>query len=202
MIDLKPESDFKAENEEEENLFNLIEGYSRFSNNGVDQDIADSFVLRINDNLQSNYMYIDKITQIIDKKGNDLFLTEKGCLLANFFLLFGESKLSKKRLNFLNDGLQKQQKTYEIISELDSKIKELRKFVFIFFEEYKKNKRSHQEEYILSKTGNDLADLIIKTDINRMIAFQNNHFAGKGPDNTFTMSLKEFDDKFIISLGR
>jgi hypothetical protein len=183
---------------EEDDLLQLVKSYSEKQKDSEANKIHP--FLPKKENFKADYQI--KLSDVLEKYGQKLFSTEEGCLLAKFTLFFGGSVLTKERLNFLISGLKEKQANYPIISELNSKIKQLRSIIFNFFEEYKKDQKAKQANFTLLKTGNYFADYIIKIDIERMMDFQKNHFAGRGPNNSFFIDFEETEDEFLIKLKR
>lgn len=168
----------------------------------INKDIDQYIELIIGAKKSFDTGFLGKTTDFLDRASDTLFSSQKGCLLAKFLLYFGGAMLSKSNRQLLIEGMKESGKNYPIIKELETKIFKLRGLVFDFFEEYKKNQEPYQKTTALSKTGNSFADYIIKIDIERMIDFQNTHYEGRGPGNSFSISFEEREDDFLIKLER
>jgi len=146
--------------------------------------------------------YKNELNFALEKSDSPLFSSEKGCLLAKYAVNFGSDILDKEKLDNLNDKLEKKYDEYPILSEIDKKIAEFRKQMFNFFVSTGDNFVTKELTFSISKTGNQNADVLINTEINRAIIDQNTRNHGKGKDGTYSSSLTDSNNTFVLNLSK
>lgn len=152
------------------------------------------------DELRNNYQSELKI--FLDNNQQDLFCTEQGCLMAKFVELFGYEYLEKDRIDFIKQGLEKNKEKYPILKEIDNTTNVLKKNLFNFFVSYGDDYDKQSDSFSLDKTNNQLANLIVETEIKRTITDFSDRPKLQNNKNNFSIVLGELDNQFEIILKK
>jgi len=139
---------------------------------------------------------------IFEKLSKGKFDSESDNLLAKFILMFGKESLDQEKLSLVKDFLEERKRDYPILLKTEQIIMEIKDHITDFFVSYGSNFHEKHEVFYLAKTGNKLADIIIKTEIKRFIIHQNADPSLKKTQVNFLTTLKEADDKLEITLKK
>lgn len=124
--------------------------------------------------------YSDAFRRTFDNKIEDLFLTENGCVLTIFALLYDQEFLTKDDREKIIKNLDQYKGKYPIIAQLSQEITFIR-------EEYDGFSTINEKRLVLMipRTTNVLADVIISTEISRLITIQNPAYNTREYNETF-----------------
>ncbi len=147
------------------------------------------------DNLEENYR--KNLIHLLDTENSDLFSTEDGCVIAKFVLEFSRGILPPEKREEIGRNLEQNKEKNPILSEIDQKITFVgQKFIGFFVGKEKKL------NLFIPSCTNDLANILIGTEIGRLITNQNTNPGNKSPDRTSSAICNQSDSGFKINLRK
>lgn len=147
------------------------------------------------DNLEENYK--KNLNYLLDSKNNDLFSTEDGCIAAKFVLEFSRGILPPEKREEIGRNLEQNKEKYPVLSDIDQKINIVgQKFIGFFIGKEKKL------NLFIPSCTNALANVLIGTEIGRLITNQNTNPGNKSPNRTSSAICNQSDSGFKINFRK
>jgi len=134
----------------------------------------------------------------LDKYEKNIPPTEEDYLFAKFVYIFGSEFINKDRFNSIKEKLVKNQNKYPVLRKIDQIIKTFRENALNFSVSSGKDYDKTSKTLNLSRTNNKLADIIITTEIKRVIVDEKTRVLPNGGTLNSSTSLNVLDDKFEI----
>lgn len=153
-----------------------------------------------NDSLQEDFKR--ELNIFLDRFLPEKLKTEKDFLLAKFIMFFGFSNLENKQYKSIQDQVSQRVEELPILSLVDQLIAVFRKHLFDFFISYGQNYQKNEEVFFIDKTKNDIANLIIDTEMRRTLVDYHDRPSLVNSSTDFRIILKELDDKFEVILKK
>ena len=146
--------------------------------------------------VQQNEEYNNKASELI----NDVENTdpETNRLIAKFLLLFKGEGSTSDIDNFIDQKLNMNQGEYSIITDVDNKIGIFRHKCLDFFVSSGENYQSKNEVFSIDKTNNNIANIIIETDISRAVVEQDI----RNNETNLSINLQVLPKTFEITLKK
>lgn len=153
-----------------------------------------------NDSLQEDFKR--ELNIFLDRFLPEKLKTEKDFLLAKFIMFFGFSNLENKQYKSIQDQVSQRVEELPILSLVDQLIAVFRKHLFDFFISYGQNYQKNEEVFFIDKTKNDIANLIIDTEIKRTMTDYRDRPSLVNSSNNFSIGLNELNDKYEVTLTK
>jgi hypothetical protein len=160
----------------------------------------DSTELVESNSLQENYKR--ELNLFLDKHLQEKLESEKDYLLAKFIMFFGSANLKKEKFLSIQKQFSEKVEEFPILALLDQSIAVFRKHLFDFFISYGENYQKDSEKFFVNKTKNEIADLIIDTEIRRTMTDYHDRPSLVNSSNDFRIDLNELDDKYEVVLKK
>lgn len=153
-----------------------------------------------NDSLQESYRR--ELKTLLDKFFQEQLKTENDFLLAKFIMFFGSGNLEKEKFESIQKQFSQKDREFPILSLVDQSIAVFRKHLFAFFISYGENYQKESENFFVNKTKNEIADLIIDTEIKRTMTDYRDRPSLVNSSNNFSIGLNELNDKYEVTLTK